>query len=98
MPSSLASTLGRKARCPPTLIPRKKTIKAMLPIVAALKYRGEAEAVGQVQDRPFSALGRSFSPVYRRRRSGSRVIRQQSGRNGDSLVQLTKNVVRRGQD
>jgi hypothetical protein len=26
------------------LIPRKKTIKAMLPIVAAPKYRGEAEA------------------------------------------------------
>jgi hypothetical protein len=25
---------------------RKKTIKAMLPIVAAPKYRGEAEAVG----------------------------------------------------
>src|ERR1700693_2914661 len=46
MPSSLASTLGRKALCPPTLIPRKKTIKAMLPIVAAPKYRGEAEAVG----------------------------------------------------
>jgi hypothetical protein len=38
----LASTLGRKALCPPTLIPRKKTIKAMLPIVAATKYRGEA--------------------------------------------------------
>src|SRR5579862_4348858 len=35
MPSSLASTLGRKARCPPTLMPRKKTINAMLPIVAA---------------------------------------------------------------
>src|ERR1035441_2603652 len=34
MPSSLASTLGRKDLCPPTLIPRKKTIKAMLPIVA----------------------------------------------------------------
>src|SRR5258708_35033243 len=41
MPSSLASTLGRKALCPPTLIPRKKTIKAMLPIVAAPKYRGK---------------------------------------------------------
>jgi hypothetical protein len=46
MPSSLASTLGRKALYPPTLIPRKKTIKAMLPIVAAPKYGGEAEAIG----------------------------------------------------
>jgi hypothetical protein len=43
----LASTLGRKALCPPTLIPRKKTIKAMPPIVAAPKYRGEAEAVAR---------------------------------------------------
>src|ERR1035438_7847968 len=34
MPSSLACTLERKALWPPTLIPRKKTIKAMLPIVA----------------------------------------------------------------
>jgi hypothetical protein len=34
--------LGRKALCPPTLIPRKKTTKAMLPIVAAPKYLGEA--------------------------------------------------------
>src|ERR1700728_430003 len=33
MASSLASTLGRKALCPPTLIPRKKTIKAMLPLL-----------------------------------------------------------------
>jgi hypothetical protein len=42
----LASTLGRKVLCPPTLIPRKKMIKAALPIVAVPKYRGKAKAVG----------------------------------------------------
>src|SRR5580704_17879224 len=41
MASSLASALGRKALCPPTLIPRRKTTKATLPIVAANGHMGE---------------------------------------------------------
>jgi hypothetical protein len=47
MLSSLASKLGRKDLCPPTLMPRKKTTKAMLAIVAAPEYGGEAQGLNE---------------------------------------------------
>src|SRR5580658_2020742 len=72
MPSSLASTLGRKALCPPTLIPRKKTIKAMLTIVAAPKYRGEADALGPDDRSPVVA---QCLPMFRLLPDGSPITK-----------------------
>src|SRR5260370_21985333 len=89
MPSSLASTLGRKALCPPTLIPRKKTIKAMLPIVTAPKYRGEAEAVGP-DDRTCSReVARDPLPLTLRP-ADSPLSTTPSGRNYSSALLISR--------
>src|SRR6202142_569392 len=78
MASSLASTLGRNALCPPTLMPRRKTIKAMLPL---WQPRSIEERCGprRLLLRHLDVVcvgGQRVTRCVRRERSGERAERQ----------------------